>query len=129
MVAAAYAYFHHTYSRFNFIDFSQWVFYTGDGTVFEPSHERYLLVVYSSLQGDGEEVLARVHNPKALPVLMIDLSQARKPSKKEVVYLTAGMNTLLETVQRFNIRHAPSALWIERRSKSVYKQASLMEAL
>ncbi|MGE4295045.1 MAG: hypothetical protein AB7E49_05030 [Campylobacterales bacterium] len=129
MVAAAYTYFHITFSRFNFINFTEWVFYTGDTTVFEPDAQRYLVVVYSSFQKEADEILKGVHNPKAHPVLLIDLSQSRKPSSGETIYLTAGMNTLLETVQRFHIRHSPSAFWIERRSEGLYKQASAVERL
>lgn len=129
MVAAAYAYYSYTFSRFNFINFSEWVFYTGDGTVFEPQDARYLLVFHSSLQGEIDEVLLKVNNSANLPVLVLDLAQTRKPSKENVIHITAGINTLLKAISRFHIRHSPSVLIIERQSGPLYKQASLVESL
>lgn len=129
MVGAAYAYFNYTFSRFNFINFSEWVFYTGDGTIFEPEEPRYIVLFHSSLQGDVSQVLKKVNNKAGYPVLAIDLSQNRRPGQEDTIHLTAGINTLLKVIARFRVTHSPSVLLIERQKNTLYKQATLLENL
>ena len=125
MVASVYAYYSHLYARFNSVDFSQWILYTGDGTLFEPTEERYVLLFVSSYQEPIDQILLRLDNRENLPVLALDLSQSRSPSQEGVIFVTSGINTLLNYVRRFQIFYVPTALVIERQSGSLYKQDSL----
>jgi len=120
MVAATYAYFHWTYSRFNTIDFSQWVFYDNTG-VFQPEKEHYTVLVYSSRQEKLEPLLAKFATEDL--VLAIDLSQQRSPSER-VRNLTSGINTLLPLINRFHITRTPVVFSIEREHGSLYLQRS-----
>jgi hypothetical protein len=129
MVAASFAYFNYKFSRFNFIDFSEWIFYTGDNEIFAPKEEAYVLLVYSGMQEEATSIIRRVRNKNNLTVLAVDLAQGRKPSENGVIYLTAGMNSLLNVVHRFHIVRSPSALLIERQKGALYKQGTLREEL
>jgi hypothetical protein len=129
MAASAYGYYSYKFSRLNFVDFGEWVFYTGDGDIFEPNGDMYAVLFYSALQEEAMNVLRRVNNAKQLPVLAIDLSQSRQPSINNVVFVTAGINTLLPLLRRFNITHSPSLMLIKREKGALYKQATLVEYL
>ncbi|MDR2639734.1 MAG: hypothetical protein LBC09_07865 [Helicobacteraceae bacterium] len=129
MIAASFAYYNYKFSRFNFINFGEWVFYTGDNEIFAPKEEIYILLVFSGAQEDAKSILRRYKNDKRLPVLAVDLAQGRKPSEGGVIYLTAGINTLLGVVHRFRVTSSPSALLIERQKGDLYKQKTLIERL
>ncbi len=125
MVASIYAYYSHLYSRFHTVDFNEWVLYSGDEQVFVPQNEHYVLLFYSSYQEPVESVLARLHNPDSLPVLALDLSQSRAPTESGVIYVTAGINTLLNYLRRFGIERSPTAIVLEQQGGTLYKQDSL----
>jgi hypothetical protein len=129
MAASCFVYFNYKFSRFNFVNFSEWTFYTGDGETFSPKEEAYILLVYSSLQEDADGAITRIRNVKNLPIVAIDLAQNRKPSKDGAIYVTAGINVLLNVVHRFHITRSPSVLLIERQNGFLYKQETLVEEL
>jgi hypothetical protein len=129
MTAATFAYYNHKFSRFNFIDFGEWIFYSGESEIFAPKEEAYIMIVFSSLQEDASDVIKRVRNVKNLPIIAIDLAQNRKPSENGVIFITAGINALLSVVHRFHITHSPCVLLIERQSGARYKQATFIERL
>ncbi|MDR0665395.1 MAG: hypothetical protein LBF86_07755 [Helicobacteraceae bacterium] len=129
MAAASFVYYNYKFSRFNFIDFGQWTFYTGDGDIFAPTEEAYILIIYSEMQEDARSVIKRVKNVKNLTILAVDLAQGRKPSENGAIYMTAGINTLLNVVHRFHITKSPSVLLLERQKGDLYKQGTLIEVL
>lgn len=120
MVAATYAYFQWTYSRFNTIDFSQWIFYDASG-VFEPEEERYTVLIYSSRQEKLDRLLTKFDTVD--PVLAVDLSQERFTGEG-ARNLTAGINTLLPLINRFHVTKTPVLFSIERKHKELYIQRS-----
>lgn len=128
-VAGAYGYYNYKFSRFHFVDFSELVFYTGDGTVFEPVEESYILFLYSSLQGGFEEFKSRINNSGGVTILVVDLAQTRRESADNVIYITAGINTLLPLIRRFNVLHSPSVMLIKREKGTLFKQESRLEKL
>lgn len=124
-----YSYYSYKFSRFHFVDFSEWVFYTGDGTVFEPTEESYIVFLYSSLQGGFEEFSSRVNNSDGITMLVVDLAQTRRESADNIIYITAGINTLLPFIRQFNILHLPSVMLIKKEKGTLFKQASRLETL
>ncbi|MDR2151693.1 MAG: hypothetical protein LBO72_02625 [Helicobacteraceae bacterium] len=129
LAAACFVYYNYKFSRFNFIDFSEQVFYTGDGDLFFPSEDAYILLIYSDPQEDAKSIVKRVKNVKNLPILALDLAQGRKPSENGIIYMTAGINTLLRVVHRFNVTKSPSVLLLQRQKGALYKQGTLIEIL
>jgi hypothetical protein len=122
MIAGAFAYYNYKFSQYKFIDFKETVLYTKQGW-FEPKKERYVVVVYSSHMGGIGKALEDL--AKRQPVLAVDLYQTRKPAEKNVVYATAGTNTLLKIIHRFHIREVPSYFMIKKKNnKGLYKQDS-----
>ena len=134
VIGSAFAYYDYKFSRFHFIDFAEHIFLTGsNGTVFVPESEAYIVVFYSSRQGDQRddqddlrEILAH-ENIGTRPVLAIDLSQQFHAPHENVTHISAEINTLLPVLRRFNILHSPSVMLIVRENGSRYKQASRVE--
>lgn len=125
MVASAFAYFNYKFSQYNFIDFSENIFYT-KSEIFTPTKEEYIVIIFSSNMQDFKELEKYYKDRK---ILAIDLYQRRFPSTEKVTYISAGMNTLLKFIQRFNIYEVPSIFLIERVKKSNYKQMSMIKTL
>ena len=122
MIAIAFAYFNYKYSQYKFIDFKETILYT-KSQIFEPKEERYIVVIYSSHMGDIEKSLAKLKQNSSL--LIIDLYQYRKKSTMDMIYATAGTNTLLKIIHRFHIREVPSYFMIKKQNdKGLYKQDS-----
>jgi hypothetical protein len=122
MIAIAFAYFNYKYSQYKFINFKETILYT-KSEIFEPKEERYIVVIYSSHMGDIEKNLAKLKQKNSL--LVIDLYQQRKESTSNVIYATAGTNTLLKIVHRFHIREVPSYFMIKKQNENgLYKQDS-----
>jgi hypothetical protein len=122
MIALAFGYFNYKYSQYKFINFKETILYT-KSRLFEPKKDRYIVVVYSSHMGELGRELKRL--AKNQPVLAIDLYQKRREEAGNVVYLTAGTNTLLKIIHRFHIREVPSYFMIEKENdRGLYKQAS-----
>ncbi|WP_456449473.1 hypothetical protein [Hydrogenimonas sp.] len=122
MIALAFGYFNYKYSQYKFINFKETILYT-KSRLFEPKADRYIVVVYSSHMGDIDRALRKLKEKN--PVLAIDLYQKRREREKNVVYATAGTNTLLKIIHRFHIREVPSYFMIEKQNENgLYKQAS-----
>jgi len=122
MIAIAFAYFNYKYSQYKFINFKETILYT-KSKIFEPKEERYIVVIYSSHMGSIEKHLSKLKQKNTL--LAIDLYQKRKKSTPDVIYATAGTNTLLKIIHRFHIREVPSYFMIKRENENgLYKQDS-----
>lgn len=121
LIASAFAYFNYKFSQYNVIDFGYLLFYTHDD-IFVPQEEEYRVILFSSKQPD---TLNAVKNLKdELPVLAIDMYQERFASENGVIFVSAGMSTLVKFVQRFNVYEVPSIFSIEKFRDKQYKQNS-----
>jgi len=122
MIAVAFAYFNYKYSQYKFINFKETILYT-KSQLFVPEKDRYIVVIYSSHMGSIEENLANLKKKNSL--LVIDLYQERKDGAPNIIYATAGTNTLLKIIHRFHIREVPSYFMIKKQNdQGLYKQDS-----
>jgi hypothetical protein len=126
MVASAFAYYNYRFAQFKFIDFNEWVFYE-KSTLFTPQEPNYTVVVFSSNQTALDEILLKVKSK--YPILAIDLYQHRDKRDDGIIQISAGMNTLLPFVQRFNIYEIPAVFTITKNKETLYKQDSLIQVL
>ena len=125
MIASAFAYFNYKFSQYKFIDFKSNIFYE-KSDIFTPSEDEYVVIIFSSNMQDFK-TLEKYYNGRK--ILAIDLYQRRFESSEKIIYLSAGMNTLLKFIQRFNIYEVPSAFLIEKFKNSKYKQDSAIKIL
>ncbi len=126
LIAAAFAYSNYRFSEYKFIDFSKWIFYT-QKDIFTPQYDNYTVVVYSSNMQNFNTILGKIS--KDNPILAIDIFQQKRGKKGDVLYISSGMNTLLQVIQRFNVYEIPSAFRIKRFKNSNFKQDSLVEII
>jgi hypothetical protein len=122
MIAAAFAYFNYKYSQYKFINFKETILYT-KSQLFVPDKDHYIVVIYSSRMGDIDKALLPLKQKNSL--LVIDLYQQRRESEPNIIYATAGTNTLLKIIHRFHIREVPSYFLIKKQNdQGLYKQDS-----
>ncbi|MCR4942749.1 MAG: hypothetical protein K5978_08190 [Campylobacter sp.] len=121
MIAIAFAYNDYRFSRYKFINFSDFVLYEKTD-IFEPKHENYLLVLFSSRQMDIQKVLSNLET--SLPILAVDIYQQRLDSNSSMNYVSTDINSILKLINLLNIKHIPSAVEIQRQKNGVYKQDS-----
>jgi len=126
MVASAFAYFNYKFSEYKFINFNEWIYYT-QKDIFVPTEERYMVLFYSSKMGQDEKFINEL-KPE-YPILAIDMYQREFENTQNAKYLRTGTNTLLKTIQRFNIYQAPTVFIIKRFKDSLYKQDSMIQKL
>ena len=126
MIASAFAYYNYRFSEYKFVNFEEWTFYQ-KADVFQPSEEVYTVLIYSSNQQDVAMLLPKLTDE--YKIIAIDLYQKRLKGDTHVNYVSAGMNTLLPFIQRFNIYEVPSAFRIKRENKRLYKQDSPIAAV
>jgi len=126
MVASAFAYNNYRFAQYKFIDFEKWIFYE-ESALFTPYEPSYTVVVFSSNQMALDEILPKVN--KNDPIIAIDLYQRRGSKEDGVMQISAGMNTLLPFIQRFNIYEIPAVFSITKQKDMLYKQGSLVQAL
>lgn len=122
MIAAAYAYFNYKFSEYRFVDFrNEIVLYTSKN-IFVPSEDEYMVVVYSSNMPNSQKFLNELTSE--YKILAIDLYQKRAESDDKIIYLTAGMDTLLQFVQKFNVYGVPTVFLLKKINNVLYKQDS-----
>lgn len=127
MVAAAFAYYNHKFSQYNYLDFNKMVLY-GQNSVFQPVHEQYGVIVYSSKMGNFDEAVKKIG--KELPILAIDIFLEKRQKQDNITFLTAGTNTILKIIHRFAVREVPSIFIIKKvNDKGLYKQDSRVYTL
>lgn len=124
MIAAAFAYNNYRFSKFKFVDFSQYYLYK-KADIFVPDKTNYQLLFYSSNQNSLDEILKKseIKLDKNMPVLAIDIAQKRGEASDEVVPLSSDINTILKLLSTFNITDLPSSVKIEHDRAQVYKQS------
>lgn len=127
MIAGAFAYYNYKFSEYKFVDFEKLVFYE-KADVFKPKSDEYTVLVYSSNRADINQTLSKIkHN---FPILAIDLHQSKRDGqKKDVIFVSSGINTLLKFIQRFNIYQVPTAFYIKKQNKHQYKQNSPIQTI
>lgn len=126
MIAASFAYFNYKFSEYKFIDFSEWTFYE-KSALFSPTQEKYIVVFYSSRDGDTMELLAKMN--LGLPLLAIDYYNKVRESTDSTTFLRSGTKTSLSFIQRFNIYESPSIFFIKKHKDTLYKQDSMIRKL
>jgi hypothetical protein len=127
MIAAAYAYFNYKFSEYRFVDFGNEMVFYNNKTIFEPKDDYYAVFVYSSNMPSSHKVLEEID--KEYKILAVDLYQKRLENDGQVIHITAGTNTLLKFVQKFNIYNVPTVFLIKKIKGTQYKQDSMIQAL
>lgn len=121
MIAIVFAYNNYRFSKFKFIDFSNMIFYE-KSEIFDPTDDRYLLVVFSSNGSNLKEILKQ--NSRNLKVIALDFAQKRLDSNESISYISSDINTMLKLVSTFNIKELPSSVEIVHQNGKIYKQDS-----
>jgi len=125
MVAAFFFYYNYKFSTYKFIDFNKITLYE-KSDIFEPKSDEYYLLIFSSKMSDLDNLIKKI--PKDAPILAVDIYQKRK-QYKNVIYATAGINTIIKMIQYLNIYEVPVVVKIKRYNKKLYKQDSPLEVL
>jgi len=125
MVAAFFFYYNYKFSTYKFIDFNKITLYE-KSDIFEPKSDEYYLLIFSSRMSDLDELIKKI--PKDAPILAVDIYQKRK-KYKNIIYTTAGINTIIKMIQYLNIYEVPVVVKIKRYNKKLYKQDSPLEVL
>ncbi len=126
MIATAFAYFNYKFSEYKFIDFKEWIFYEKND-IFIPTHDKYIVVFYSSKEKDTMQDLA--NTDLNTPIIAIDYYNAVRQNSKTTTFLRSGTKTSLSFIQRFNIYESPSIFFIKKSKDSLYKQDSMIRKL
>ncbi|MBE0491618.1 MAG: hypothetical protein IBX44_05160 [Sulfurospirillum sp.] len=126
LVAGAFAYSNYRFSEYKFIDFNAVIFYTKKD-IFIPKSDSYTVVIYSSNMQDFETLKKNIATQDKL--LVLDMFQQKRGLEDDILYLGAGMNTLLQVIQRFNIEEIPAKFRIIRYQKNIYKQDSSVQII
>jgi len=126
MIAGAFAYYNYKFSQFKFFNFKENILYTKKD-IFTPKEDRYTVLIYSSNMSDKNKLLQKIKTKNK--ILAIDLYQQRFKEENSTIYLTAGMNTLLKIVQKFNIYDIPVVFEVKKFNNVLYKQNSKMISL
>ena len=125
MVAAFFFYYNYKFSTYKFIDFNKIILYE-KSDIFEPKSDEYYLLIFSSKMSDLDNLIKKI--PKDAPILAVDIYQKRK-KYKNIIYTTAGINTIIKMIQYLNIYEVPVVVKIKRYNKKLYKQDSSLEVL
>ena len=125
MVAAFFFYFKYKFSEYKFIDFNKIILYT-QNDIFTPKKDEYYLILFSSKMSDLNQLIKKI--PKDHPILAVDFFQKRK-KYKNIIYTTAGINTIIKLIQYLNIYEVPVVLKIKRYHKNLFKQDSPIKIL
>ena len=120
MVAAFFFYYNFKFKEYKFIDFNKITLYTKNN-IFTPKSNEYYLVLFSSKMENLKNILKQI--PKDHPVLAVDFFQKRE-NYPNIIYTTAGINTIIKLIQYLNIYNVPVMLKIKRYNKNLYKQDS-----
>jgi hypothetical protein len=127
MIAAAYAYFNYKFSEYRFIDFKEELVFYNNREIFEPKDDYYAVFVYSSNMPSSIKALKEID--KEYKILAVDIYQKRLKNDGQVIHITAGTNSLLKFIQKFNIYNVPTVFLLKRVKGSRYKQDSMIQAL
>jgi hypothetical protein len=125
MVAAFFFYYNYKFKEYKFLDFNKIILYEKHN-IFEPKEKEYTLIIFSSRMNNLNDLIKKINTK--YPILAIDIYQQRKDFKN-VIYTTAGINTIIKIIQYLNIYQVPVALNIKQYNKKLYKQDSPLEVI
>jgi len=126
MIAGAFAYYNYKFSQFKFFNFKENPLYTKKD-IFVPKNKKYMVLIYSSNMNNKNKLLQKIKTEEK--ILAIDLYQQRFKEENSTIYLTAGINTLIKIIQKFNIYEVPVVFEIKKFNNVLYKQNSKMTIL
>jgi hypothetical protein len=124
MMAAAYGYFHYTFSSFKFLDFKDVTLYS-DKDIFKPKKDNYIILAYSSRKSNLKELEKKIDN-EDVTILAIDFAQKNRLTEDKLLSVTGGFDQILTIIHKFRIEHIPSAFYIVRTKDTMYKQDSIV---
>jgi len=125
MVAAFFFYYNYKFREYKFLDFNKIVLYEKH-KIFEPKEKEYTLIIFSSRMNDINELIKKINTK--YPILAVDIYQQRK-DYKNIIYTTAGINTIIKIIQFLNIYEVPVVLNIKQYNKKLYKQDSPLKII
>jgi len=125
MVAAFFFYYNYKFREYKFLDFNKIVLYE-KRKIFEPKEKEYTLIIFSSRLNDINELIKKIDTK--YPILAVDIYQQRN-DYKNIIYTTAGINTIIKIIQFLNIYEVPVVLNIKQYNKKLYKQDSPLEVI
>ncbi len=125
MIAAFFFYYNYKFREYKFLDFNKIVLYEKH-KIFEPKEKEYTLIIFSSRLNSIDELVKKINSK--YPILAIDIYQQRK-DYKNIIYTTAGINTIIKIIQFLNIYEVPVVLNIKQYNKKLYKQDSPIRKL
>lgn len=127
--ACAYFYFQYSYTKFTKVRFDEWVLYQGE-EIFAPLSDSYTLYFYSSHIKEQKEFIKSMTIPAQKPVLAIDVYQYHGESTQDhLLFVSAGIDTILKYVNRFKITELPALVDIEREGIYLYYQSSRVQVV
>lgn len=124
--AVAFFYFQWVYSKHKIIDFNKVVLY-GLDDVFVPKDDEYIMLLYNSKSLALEQIKQKINNisNSDIKILAIDFyQQINNKNDKNLIPLSAGMETLLSISNLFKITKLPSFFSIKKKSDNKYTQNS-----
>lgn len=126
MVAAAFFYYNYRFSQFKFIDFSNEILYEKND-IFEPKVDEYTLLIFSSKISNINTLLSKID--QKYPIIAIDVFQKRFENRKNVIFVTTGINRIIKIIQKLNVNEVPVVVGIKRYNKNLFKQDTILEVV
>ena len=126
MVAAAFFYYNYKFAQFKFLNFNEIVLYEKHD-IFKPKVNEYNLLIFSSKISNIDKLLSQIDNK--YPIIALDIFQKRFENRKNVIFATSGINTIIQIIQKLNIYKIPVVLRIKKYNRVLYKQDSSLRVL
>ena len=126
MVAAAFFYYNYKFAQFKFLNFNEIILYEKHD-IFKPKVNEYNLLIFSSKISNIDKLLSQIDNK--YPIIALDIFQKRFENRKNVIFATSGINTIIQIIQKLNIYKIPVVLRIKKYNRVLYKQDSSLRVL
>lgn len=95
-----------------------------------PTSDSYTLYFYNSHIKEQQEFIKGMEIPAQKPVLAIDVYQYHGESTQDhLLFVSAGIDTILKYVNRFKIMELPALVDIEREGIYLYYQSSRVQVV
>jgi len=126
LVAGFFAYDNYRFAKFKFINFNQTILYTKND-IFTPKQNHYYMLVFSSKMSNIDTLLSKIS--KNYPIIVVDMYQKVYNSKKNLIFVRTGTNTIISIIRKFNIKEVPVYFEIKRYNKNLFKQNSILKVI
>ncbi len=126
MVAGAFFYYNYRFSQFKFINFSNEILYEKND-IFQPKKNEYTLLIFSSKMSNIDTLLSKID--KKYPIIALDVFQHRFKNRKNVIFVTTGINRIIKIIQKLNVNKIPVVVGIRRYNKFLFKQDTSLEVI